>query len=126
LENLNHSTLESDVAFCGGVRGNSLCVSPNGDIYSCGYSNTRLGQLESIEHFHVNGSVYHDFVKDHLTGSMAMCRDCEIEGQCGGGCNITQEFARATSSTKIDRMCEFYRRMTKLLLLDQLTNSVLG
>jgi len=43
-----------------------------------------------------------------------------IESQCGGGCNITQEFARATKTVKIERMCDFYRQMTRELLLEQL------
>jgi uncharacterized protein len=41
-ENLNDSTLTSDVAFCGAVRGNSMCISPSGNIYGCGYSTTQL------------------------------------------------------------------------------------
>jgi len=37
-----------------------------------------------------------------------------------GGCNITQEFARVTKTAKIERMCDFYRRMTQEILLEQL------
>lgn len=119
-ENLNESTLEKRVAFCGAVRGNSMCVSPSGNIYGCGYSNTQLGTLTKIETFHALEQGYHRFVRDHLTGVMEMCKGCMIEGQCGGGCNITQEFARATKTAKIDRMCDFYRLMTQKLLLEQL------
>jgi uncharacterized protein len=119
-ENLNESTIESRVAFCGAVRGNSMCVSPSGNIYGCGYSTTRLGSLSEIQSFHAPGTAYHRFVRDHLTGVMEMCRGCMIEGQCGGGCNITQEFARVTKTTKIERMCEFYRRVTQEILLEQL------
>jgi uncharacterized protein len=120
FENLNYSTLEEHVAFCGAVRGNSMCVSPSGEIYGCGYSTTKLGSLVEIESFHAEGSNYHGFVRDRLTGIMAMCHGCMIEGQCGGGCNITQEFARARESSKIERMCEFYRGMTRELAIDQL------
>ena len=119
-ENLNDSTLDAHVAFCGAVRGNSMCVSPSGNIYGCGYSNTQLGTLTQIEIFHAPEQGYHRFVRDHLTGVMEMCKGCMIEGQCGGGCNITQEFARATKTAKIERMCDFYRRMTQKLLLEQL------
>jgi radical SAM protein with 4Fe4S-binding SPASM domain len=126
FENLNHSTLTEHVAFCGAVRGNSMCVSPSGNIYGCGYSNTQLGSLVQIDMFHMKESNYHRFVRDHLTGTMAMCRGCMIEGQCGGGCNITQEFARATESSKIERMCEFYRGMTRELALDQLDDIFSG
>lgn len=119
-ENLNESTLEDRVVFCGAVRGNSMCVSPSGNIYGCGYSTTQLGNLAQIESFYALGTNYHHFVRDHLTGVMEMCKGCIIEGQCGGGCNITQEFARATKTAKIERMCDFYRRMTQEILREQL------
>lgn len=119
-ENLNESTLESRVAFCGAVRGNSMCVGPSGNIYGCGYSTTQLGSLSEIQSFHAPSTAYHRFVRDHLTGVMEMCKGCMIEGQCGGGCNITQEFARATKTVKIERMCDFYRRITQEILREQL------
>ncbi|EKD87275.1 MAG: hypothetical protein ACD_36C00170G0001 [uncultured bacterium] len=119
-ENLNESTLDAHVAFCGAVRGNSICISPSGNVYGCGYSNTQLGTLTQIETFHAPERGYHRFVRDHLTGVMEMCKGCMIEGQCAGGCNITQEFARATQTAKIDRMCDFYRQTTRELLLEQL------
>lgn len=119
-ENLNESTLENHVAFCGAVRGNSMCVGPSGNIYGCGYSTTQLGSLSKIQSFHAPGTAYHCFVRDRLTGMMEMCKGCMIEGQCGGGCNITQEFARATKTAKIERTCDFYRRMTQEILREQL------
>ncbi|MFA6993164.1 MAG: radical SAM protein [Patescibacteria group bacterium] len=119
-ENLNESTLESRVAFCGAVRGNSLCVAPSGNISGCGYSMTQLGSLSDIQSFYASSSAYHRFVMDHLTGATKMCQGCMIEGHCGGGCNITQEFARATQTAKIERMCDFYRRMTQEILREQL------
>lgn len=120
VENLNDSTLDEHIAFCGAVRGNSMCVSPLGKIYGCGYSNTQLGVLSQIDDFHALGGNYHCFIRDHLTGVMEMCKGCMIEGQCGGGCHITQEFARAKQTVKIERMCDFYRQMTRELLLEQL------
>jgi len=118
-ENLNDSSLEVYVAFCGAIRGNSICVSPSGNIYSCGYSTAQIGTLDQIKSFHVSGGKYHCFVRDHFVGAVEMCRGCMIEGQCGGGCNITREFARATKTSKIDRMCDFYRQMTHELLIEQ-------
>lgn len=119
-ENLNESTLESHVAFCGAVRGNSICVGPSGNIYGCGYSTIQLGNLSEIQSFHAPGTFYHRFVRNYLTGATEMCKGCMIEGQCGGGCNITREFARATKTAKIERMCDFYRRMTQEILREQL------
>lgn len=123
-ENLNESTLESRVAFCGAVRGNSMCVNPSGNIYGCGYSTARLGSLSEIQSFHAPGTAYHRFVRDHLTGAMEMCRGCMIEGQCGGGCNITQESVRTTKTAKVERMCHFYRRMTEEILREQLRAAI--
>ncbi len=120
VENLNDSTLDAHVAFCGAVRGNSMCVSPSGNIYGCGYSTIQLGTLDQIKLFHVPESKYHRFIRNRLTGTIEMCEGCMIEGQCGGGCNITQEFARATKTAKIERMCDFYRQMTHELLLEEL------
>lgn len=119
-ENLNDSTLDSHVAFCGMVRGNSMCVNPSGEIYGCGYSATQLGSLHQIDFFYTAESRYSRLVRDHLTGAIEMCGGCIIEGQCGGGCEITQEFSRATDTLKIERMCDFYRQMTYELLIEQL------
>jgi len=119
-ENLNDSTLNMHIAFCGAVRGNSICVNPSGDIYGCGYSVKKLGALNQIESFYAPESQYNLFVRDHLTGAIEMCKGCIIEGQCGGGCNITQEFARTAKTAKIKRMCAFYRKMTRELLFEQL------
>lgn len=122
-ENMNESTLEINVAFCGAVRGNSICVNPAGNIYSCGYSTTQLGTLSQLDSFCEPEGHYHCFVRGHFTGNIERCRGCMIEGQCGGGCNITQEFAHTTNSLKIERMCEFYRLMTRELLREQLYGS---
>lgn len=119
-ENLNDSTLDSHVAFCGMVRGNSICVNPSGEIYGCGYSATQLGSLHQIDSFYTADSRYSHLVRDHLTGAIEMCRGCIIEGQCGGGCEITQEFSRVTNTAKTERMCDFYRQMTYELLIEQL------
>ncbi|MDD5749942.1 MAG: hypothetical protein PHO91_04165, partial [Patescibacteria group bacterium] len=67
---------------------------------------------------------YTSLVRDRMIGSMDMCRGCMIEGQCVGGCHITQEFARATGSTKIERMCLLYQTMTKALVLELLRDSI--
>ena len=119
-ENLNDSTLDSYVAFCGMVRGNSICVNPSGEIYGCGYSTIQLGSLHQIDSFYTAESLYSRIVRNHLTGAMEMCRGCIIEGQCGGGCEITQEFSRITNTAKTERMCDFYRQMTRELLIEQL------
>lgn len=79
-----------------------------------------MGNIASFETFFDPEQPYPHFVAGHLTGTMQMCKGCMIEGQCAGGCNITQEFARATKTAKISRMCDFYRRMTEEILREQL------
>ena len=101
-------------------RGNSICVNPSGKIYGCGYSATQLGSLHQIDSFYTADSQYAHLVSDHLTGSMEMCKGCIIEGQCGGGCEITHEFSQRQTIKKIERMCDFYRQMTCELLTEQL------
>mgnify|MGYP000855953757 CR=1 FL=1 len=119
-ENLNKPTISNHVAFCGAVAGDGICVNPSGEIYTCGYSTTQIGTLEVMDTLCVLGSPYYGFVQDHLTGRIKRCEGCMIEGACGGGCNITCEFARAFNTYKIERMCEFYRSATRELLLEQL------
>lgn len=119
-ENLNDSALENRVAFCGAVRGNSLCVAPSGDVYACGYSNICIGSALFSSQSFLPDTPYYLFVKNHGIGSLNMCKGCIIEGQCGGGCNITHEFAFATETVKIERMCDLYRHMTKEILREQL------
>jgi len=119
-ENLNESILQSQVAFCGAIRGNSICVNPAGKIYPCGYSTSQIGSLNQLNSFLSVEGNYYKFVRDHTIGEVIMCKNCSIEGQCGGGCNITKEYALYKNSSKIERMCEFYRLMTRELLLEQI------
>ncbi len=120
VENLNESPLESHVAFCGAVRGNSICVNPSGIVYSCGYSSVSLGTISDIPTLLSPDSKYQKLLERRLPGNLEMCRGCMIEGQCGGGCEITQEFSRIDGAIKVERMCSFYKEMTKELLLEQL------
>ena len=120
VENLNESAFDTQIAFCGAVRGNSLCVNPVGDIYSCGYSINKLGSLNQMDSFFSSQERYSHFVYSNFIGSLKTCQGCMIEGQCGGGCRITYEFEHATKAPKTRQMCDFYRQMTKELLFEQL------
>lgn len=120
VENLNDSLLTAQVAFCGAVRGNSLCINPVGQIYVCGYSNDQIGQLDHWDDIFDLGSRYAAIVQERSGGLSPFCHSCVIEGQCGGGCKITQEFAQAAQSDKVNRMCEFYCKMSLALLQEKL------
>lgn len=121
-KNLKKNALDPrGVAFCGAVQGKTICVNPVGNIYGCGYSNTQLGTLDKISSFCEPEKAYHIFIKNHLIGKNEMCKNCIIESQCSGGCNITQEFTSFTKNfAKINFMCDLYRQMTRELLIEQL------
>ncbi len=121
VENLNESALNAPVGFCGGNRGNSLCINPSGQIYSCGYSAIPLGYLADIDSLFTANKPYNLFVQEYFPGSIPQCFGCSIEGQCAGGCKITREFASLNKTAKTDRMCVFYRHMTEKLLLESLS-----
>jgi len=124
FSNLNSSALNQFPAFCGAVTGRSICVSPNGNIYGCCYSGTQLGTLNQVASLHKPGSEYHQFVLSNVSCSKSRCQGCMIEGQCGGACNVTQEFASASKNRKTDQMCPLYKGMTRELLLQQLAETV--
>jgi len=120
-ENFNNSSLETYVSFCGASRGNNMVVDSSGNIYSCGYSSEPLGNLQRFENFFSLGGNYYQFVRDHFIGSKESCRGCMIEGQCNGGCNITEELSQKTRDlAKLEWMCDFYRLATQKILIEQL------
>lgn len=121
-ENLINSTFENHVSFCGGTRGSSMCVNPAGEIYSCGYSTNKLGEIQTV----FPNDDYCNFVMDRQTGKVRMCYGCMIEGQCNGGCNITQEYANRSSESSIERMCDFYRIVTQEVIREQIQELFLG
>jgi len=126
VENLNNSALKSHVAFCGAVRGNSLCVNPVGQIFSCGYDICNIGDITNINTFFYKKGKYFCLVNGRQTGNFVKCQGCIIEGQCAGGCNITQTATINGGVDKVNFMCELFCTMTKELLLEQLRETVSG
>ncbi|MBU1092328.1 radical SAM protein [Patescibacteria group bacterium] len=121
-ENMDSSPLEVSVGFCGGIKGHSIVVNPSQEVYCCGYSTTKLGSLDDLftSEFFSKDQSYAQLIQSRTPGSMIECQGCMIEGQCSGGCQITQEFAKH-SGANTTRMCEFYRRMTTMLLAEDLS-----
>lgn len=113
-ENLNTSILEKHIAFCGGVAGRSLCVSPQGDAFICGYSAERYAGLASEEIR--NSIVYEKIVTGRLAGNIKRCQGCILEGQCIGGCHITEEYGRLGDHAAMEYNCSLYRIITVELL----------
>lgn len=116
LENMYPSVLAEHTSFCGGKRGNSMCVAPNGNIYICGYSGTKVG---SIINDPIPNRTYIDLVCRQLTGLNPRCVGCSIEGQCIGGCFIAEEMSSEAKSSVMGFNCQLYRAATAQLLKDQ-------
>ncbi len=114
-ENMGLNPEVSDIGFCGGERGNSLCVAPSGQVFPCGYSNYELCTASSILDI-ANSQAYQNLLSRRNLLKAKNCKGCPILGFCRGGCLITQEANQGTSSDKIKRMCELYRLMTYSIL----------
>jgi len=116
---LNNSIINEDVGFCGAAKGHNLCVDPLGDIYSCGYSNFQIGNIYNFGKFFNLTNPYYEFILNNTPTFIDYCKGCMLEGSCGGGCIITREFAKKKKSgiKKINQMCDFYKAMTKEVLL---------
>lgn len=118
VENLNSSILEKHIAFCGGVAGRSVCVNPNGEAFICGYSANKIADILQTET--VNSLRYIDIVNSRLVGEIKRCEGCIIEGQCIGGCYITEEYNSLRKNDALTYNCDLYRLMTIELLKDSL------
>lgn len=114
VENLGLDPETEDIGFCGGERGNSLCVAPNGEVFPCGYSNYELCTHDKIPKVHLSYP-YQKLLWERDITELKSCRDCPILGFCRGGCLITRE-SNDSDSEKINRMCELYRAMTYAIL----------
>lgn len=122
VENLNSSILEKHMAFCGGIAGRSVCINPNGEAFICGYSANRIANV--IKNEMVNSQKYVDIINSRLVGQIKRCNGCMIEGQCIGGCYITEEYDILQKNNAIAYNCELYRRMTIELLKDSLKEAI--
>ncbi|MBQ2695312.1 radical SAM protein [Candidatus Saccharibacteria bacterium] len=114
-ENMGLIPEVEDVGFCGAERGNSLCVSPSGQVFPCGYSNYKLGGYTKIGSIYKTKAYIGLLQQRDLSRTRPRCghKYCPILGFCRGGCMITHE---AGDESKISRMCELYIRMTHEIL----------
>jgi uncharacterized protein len=123
-ENLNFSIVEKHTGFCGGIVGKSMCVSPSGGIYICGYSATEYANINNEAE--INSKNYFDIISGRLIRQRQSCENCPIEGQCVGGCFITEEFSRLSDDNALRYNCELYRLITTQLLKDNLNEVLLS
>ena len=112
-ENLGLIPEQEDVGFCGGERGNSICVAPSGQVFPCGYSNYQIAtyrNILTIEH----SPAYQKLLAKRDLSELEDCKNCPILGFCRGGCLITTE--ANDSPDKKSAMCKLYTEMTKSIL----------
>lgn len=110
--------------FCHAMGGETLDLLPDGSIYGCSYTDMKLG---NIEEFVNNGSMdalmnsqaYRDMVQSRRVGNIALCKGCDLEGVCGGGCYVTVAHAAKNEDDGIlEYRCKFYREITRQLIID--------
>ena len=119
-ENLNFSITEKHMGFCGGIVGKSMCVSPDGKVYVCGYSARSFTDVKD-SHSSMATPAYVEIVANRLINGRPGCKNCPIEGQCTGGCFITEEFSGLETNNAASYNCQLFRIMTIELLKDSLT-----
>lgn len=112
-ENLGLIPEVDDIGFCGGERGESICVAPSGQVFPCGYSNYELGDYSEILELYKN-KPYSQLLQNREFSKLVHCKGCSILGFCHGGCLITQEVNHGQNSSKM--LCELYREMTYEIL----------
>lgn len=116
-ENLGLLPENDDIGFCGGERGNSVCVAPSGQVFPCGYSNYQMGNYGDISHIE-NQESYQQLLKHRDLNNLKECRKCPILGFCRGGCLITKEANETTE--KQSSMCQLYVEMTKAIIAESI------
>lgn len=124
LENIFNPSSEKFTAFCGGIRGNSFVVNPQGEVYLCGYSLEALGNIFINSPGEIFGpkSKYYQIVCSRMPGEILNCKSCAIEGQCVGGCYVAFETDGREKSGIVARNCNLYRIMTRELLKETISN----
>lgn len=101
---------------CSAFTGRGISVSPLGDILPCSYSGIKLGQISEIDKL-LSSEKFLSFVSSRAIGNIPACVGCEIEGQCIGGCLITQEYGDCTGSDEAFKYrCEIYKGVTRALV----------
>lgn len=122
LNLINGNPLEDSElpALCKSAKGQNIAVAPNGNLYICGHSSKDIGSLEKFDTLFQEESPFLQLIKSHLAGQNIMCIDCKIESQCAGQCQVTREVALSRKSDKVEHMCNFYRSITQVLLLEKL------
>lgn len=103
------------LSFCKAKKGSNISVNPIGNIFLCGYSTTKVGNIYDFKSIFSKGGLYYSLIQSILPGTQKKCINCMLEGICNGQCLVTNEFS-SESNNRTDFLCEFYKRVTTQLL----------
>lgn len=115
FHNLTNQEDGEVLTYCKAQSGRNLSVNPVGDVFLCGYSTTKVGNIFEFEKFFEKDQPYYALVASKLPGRESACYGCSIEGICAGQCLVTAEFSSETNQRK-NFLCDFYRKVTTQLL----------
>jgi radical SAM protein with 4Fe4S-binding SPASM domain len=108
----NRSVAEKHYAFCKGIHGESVSISPDGTMFLCGSSSKPFGHYSDISSSFQEGGEAYGVVSSRLIGRNEICKGCIIEGACAGQCYVTSEHSINNMRDK----CTYYRLLTERLL----------
>ncbi len=116
--------------FCDSMAGKRIDILPDGNVYSCSYTDINLGHLDNLTKEDPFSSLtkseaYQKMVNSRRVGQIDWCRGCEVEGLCGGGCYTTVAHSEKKNNQQILAYhCELYRQCTKELLLNRIEQKI--
>jgi uncharacterized protein len=102
------------ITYCKAQSGRNLSVNPLGDIFLCGYSTSKVGNIFNFEDLFLADRQYCSLIETKLPGRQKRCYGCSLEGICVGQCLVTSEFS-SEKNNRVDFLCEFYKKTTYLL-----------
>ncbi|MDR2416263.1 MAG: radical SAM protein [Candidatus Peribacteria bacterium] len=114
---------EELITYCKAQSGRNLSVNPIGDIFLCGYSTSRVGNVNKFKQLFSYESEYYKLISLRLPGTQKKCYGCQLEGICSGQCLVSSEFSSKTNN-RVDFLCDFYRKITAQLLELRLAEEV--
>lgn len=107
------------VNYCAG-NGEELCVDHKGKVFPCFGIPVSIGTIDRLEECFAH-PVYRAMTL-RMTGTIAECHGCELEGPCGGGC-AADAFSAIQDVTRVaHEKCGMRRSIARQLLTEWAQN----
>ncbi len=100
--------------------GGEICVYPNGDIYPCAALKIKLGNINDLTA--VFTSAPYQTLANRTAGNIPVCKGCEIEAFCAGGCAADAFAANVAVNTPMTN-CDLERAFFKALVKKDILTS---